>query len=49
MDNKLMSNTINFLRFPLTVAVVYIHLCKKRSISTHPKRGYPFTFLTCSS
>ena len=23
--------------------------CKKRSISTHPKRGYPFTFLTRSS
>ena len=22
---------------------------KKRSISTHPKRGYPFTFLTSSS
>ena len=24
-------------------------VCKKRSISTHPKRGYPFTFLTSSS
>ena len=24
-------------------------LCKKRSISTHPKRGYPFTFLISSS
>ena len=23
--------------------------CKKRSISTHPKRGYPFTFLISSS
>ena len=22
---------------------------KKRSLSTHPKRGYPFTFLTRSS
>jgi hypothetical protein len=25
------------------------YMCKKRSISTHPKRGYPFTFLTSSS
>ena len=25
------------------------HGCKKRSISTHPKRGYPFTFLISSS
>ena len=24
-------------------------VCKKRSISTHPKRGYPFTFLISSS
>ena len=24
-------------------------ICKKRSISTHPKRGYPFTVLTRSS
>ena len=29
--------------------VVAYHVCKKRSISTHPKRGYPFTFLICSS
>ena len=36
MDNKLMSNTINFLRFPLTVAVVYIHFnISRKGISVH--------------
>ena len=28
---------------------VHDPVCKKRSISTHPKRGYPFTFLISSS
>lgn len=36
MDNKLLSNTINFLRFPLTVAVVYIHFnISRKGISVH--------------
>ena len=34
---------------PITLQTHIDPVCKKRSISTHPKRGYPFTFLTSSS
>ena len=38
-----------WLTTTLTELKVRFGLCKKRSISTHPKRGYPFTFLVSSS
>ncbi len=30
--------------YPYAQVVFYTHTCKKRTISTNPKRSYPFTF-----
>ncbi len=43
-------NAINVILIsPRRIGKSSIVKCKKRSISTHPKRGYPFTFLISSS